>query len=192
MALIILISTGLFILAVGGYFTMLYNGLIMVKNNIDKAWANIDVLLKQRHDEIPKLIDVCKGYMDHERGTLEAVIRARQGVMGAQGPAAMGQAEGALQTAMRQLFALAENYPNLKAQSSFQQLQERVSALESQIADRREFYNDSVNTYNIRIQSMPDAFVASMLHLIPREMYKVDASEREDVKIDFMNGGRKG
>ena len=105
--------------------------------------------------------------------------------MSAQGPAAIGQAEGALQSAMRQLFALAENYPNLKAQTSFQQLQERVSALESQIADRREFYNDSVNTYNIRIQSMPDAFVAGMLHLTPREMYKVEAADREDVKISF-------
>ena len=182
---VILVVVGLFALVVVGYFVMLYNGLILVKNNIDKAWANIDVLLKQRHDEIPKLIDVCKGYMEHERGTLEAVIQARQGVMSAQGPAAMGQAEGALQTAMRQLFALAENYPNLKAQSSFQQLQERVSALESQIADRREFYNDSVNTYNIRIQSMPDAFIAGMLHLTPREMYKVDAADREDVKISF-------
>ena len=185
MTLVILVVAGLFVVIVVGYFTMLYNGLILVKNNIDKAWANIDVLLKQRHDEIPKLVDVCKGYMEHERGTLEAVIKARQGVMSAQGPAAMGQAEGALQTAMRQLFALAENYPNLKAQSSFQQLQERVSALESQIADRREFYNDSVNTYNIRIQSMPDAFVANMLRLTPREMYKVDATDREDVKISF-------
>src|SRR5437899_5528535 len=111
---VILVVVGLFVLVIVGYFVMLYNGLILVKNNIDKAWANIDVLLKQRHDEIPKLISVCEGYMGHERGTLEAVIQARQGVMSAQGPAAMGQAEGALQTAMRQLFALAENYPNLK------------------------------------------------------------------------------
>ena len=185
MVLIALIVSGLVVLVMGSYFVTIYNGLIALKNNIDKAWANIDVLLKQRHDEIPKLVDVCKGYMAHESGTLEAVIKARQGVMSAQGPAAMGQAEGALQTAMRQLFALAENYPNLKAQSSFQQLQERVSALESQIADRREFYNDSVNTYNIRIQSMPDLFVAGMLHLTPREMYKVEAADREDVKIDF-------
>ena len=185
MGFIALVVAGLVVFVGIAYFVAIYNGLITVKNNIDKAWANIDVLLKQRHDEVPKLIDTCKGYMDHERGTLEAVIKARQGVMSAQGPAAMGQAEGAFQTAMRQLFALAENYPNLKAQSSFQQLQERVSALESQIADRREFYNDSVNTYNIRIQSMPDAAIAGMLHLAPREMYKVDAADREDVKISF-------
>lgn len=185
MGLIIGVVAALVVIVGVSYFLSIYNGLIAVKNNIDKAWANIDVLLKQRHDELPKLIEVCKGYMEHERGTLEAVIKARQGVMSAQGPAAIGQAEGALQTAMRQLFALAENYPNLKAQTSFQQLQERVSALESQIADRREFYNDSVNTYNIRIQSMPDAFVAGMLHLSSREMYKVDTADREDVKISF-------
>jgi LemA protein len=185
MALVILIVAGLVALIAVSYFVVIYNGLIAVKNNIDKAWANIDVLLKQRHDEIPKLIDICKGYMEHERGTLEAVIKARQGVMSAQGPAAMGQAEGALQASLRQLFALAENYPNLKAQSSFQQVQERVSALESQIADRREFYNDSVNTYNIRIQSLPDSVVAGILTMTPREMYKVDAADREDVKISF-------
>src|SRR5579864_8825940 len=185
MVLVLIVVVGLVAFVAVAYFVTVYNGLIAVKNNIDKAWANIDVLLKQRHDEIPKLISVCEGYMTHERGTLEAVIKARQGVMSAQGPAAIGQAEGALQASMRQLFALAENYPNLKAQTSFQQLQERVSALESQIADRREFYNDSVNTYNIRIQSMPDLFVASMLHMTPREMYKVEAADREDVKIDF-------
>ena len=187
MALIILVVAGLIILIAVSYFVAIYNGLIAVKNNIDKAWANIDVLLKQRHDEIPKLVDICKGYMDHERGTLEAVIKARQNVMTAQtqGPAAVGQAEGFLQSSMRQLFAVAENYPNLKAQTSFQQVQERVSALESQIADRREFYNDSVNTYNIRIQSLPDAAVAGMMHLPPREMFKVNAMDREDVKISF-------
>jgi LemA protein len=185
MGLILLVVVGLIVLVAGVYFVSIYNGLISVKNNIDKAWANVDVLLKQRHDEIPKLVDICKGYMAHESGTLEAVIKARQGVMSAQGPAAIGQAEVALQSSMRNLLALAENYPNLKAQSSFQQIQERVSALESQIADRREFYNDSVNTYNIRIASLPDATVAAMLHLQPREMFKVDAADRDDVTIDF-------
>lgn len=185
MALVLLIVVGLAAVIVGGYFVAIYNGLILVKNNIDKAWANIDVLLKQRHDELPKLIEVCKGYMDHEKGVLDKVMQARQGLMSAQGPAQKGQAEGALQGALRQLFALAENYPNLKAQDSFQQLQNRVSALESQIADRREFYNDSVNTYNIRIQSLPDLFVARTLGMTPREMFKVAESDKEDVKISF-------
>lgn len=185
MELVIVVVAGLIVFVSVAYFVALYNGLITVKNNIDKAWANIDVLLKQRHDEIPKLVDTCKGYMAHESGTLEAVIKARQNVITAQGPAAIGQAEGALQTSMRQLFAVAENYPDLKAQSSFQQMQERVTALESQIADRREFYNESVNTYNIRIASLPDVFIAQTLHLQPREMYKVNSADREDVKISF-------
>jgi LemA protein len=185
MGLIILVVVVLAVVVIGGYFTTIYNGLIALTNNITKAWSNIDVLLKQRHDEIPKLVQICEGYMNHERGTLEAVMKARQGVMSAQGPAAIGQAEGALQGSMRQLFAVAENYPNLKAQTSFQQMQERVSALESQIADRREFYNDSVNTYNIRIASLPDVFLAKPMGLVPKEMFKVDAADREDVKIQF-------
>src|ERR1035437_1262420 len=150
MGLVMLVVIGLVAFISIAYFVAVYNGLITVKNNIDKAWANIDVLLKQRHDEIPKLIDICKGYMEHERGTLEAVIKARQNIISAQGPAAIGQAEGALQASMRQLFALAENYPNLKAQSSFQQMQERVSALESQIADRREFYRSEEHTSELQ------------------------------------------
>ncbi|MFA5975654.1 MAG: LemA family protein [Elusimicrobiota bacterium] len=187
MGLVLAVVIGLILLVTVIYSVSIYNGLILVTNNINKAWANIDVLLKQRHDELPKLIEVCKGYMAHEAGTLEAVIKARQSVMTAQGPAAIGQAEGILQGAMRQLFALAENYPNLKAQTSFQQLQERVSALESQIADRREFYNDSVNTYNIRIATLPDVFIARSIGLTAREMFQVAEGDREDVKISFKN-----
>jgi LemA protein len=185
MMLVLLVAVAIAAFIVVGYGVTIYNGLILVKNNIEKAWANIDVLLKQRHDELPKLIEVCKGYMEHERGVFDRVMQARQALMSAQGPAQKGQAEGALQGSLRQLFALAENYPNLKAQSSFQQLQDRVSALESQIADRREFYNDSVNTFNIRIQSIPDLFVARALGMTPKEMFKVDAADREDVKIAF-------
>jgi LemA protein len=185
MDLVLIVVVVLVVLAAVGYLVAIYNGLILVKNNIDKAWANIDVLLKQRHDELPKLIEVCKGYMDHEKTVLDRVMQARQALMAAPGPAQKGQAEGALQGALRQLFALAENYPDLKAQASFQQLQTRVSALESQIADRREFYNDSVNTYNIRIASIPDMFVAAPMGLTPREMFKVADTDKEDVKISF-------
>jgi len=181
----LLVVAGLVLIVAGAYFVMVYNGLITVKNNIEKAWANIDVLLKQRHDELPKLVEVCKGYMEHERGVFDRVMAARAALMSASGPAAKGAAEGELQGSLRQLFALAENYPNLKAQSSFQQLQERVSALESQIADRREFYNDSVNAYNIRIESLPDVFVARSLGMAAKEMFQVAAADREDVKIAF-------
>lgn len=186
MVLVLIVVVVLVVIIATGYFTSIYNGLITLKNNIDKAWANIDVLLKQRHDELPKLLDVCKGYMGHESGVFANVMQARQNLMAAPGPAQKGQVEGALQNSLRQLFALAENYPNLKAQASFQQLQERISSIESQIADRREFYNDSVNSYNIRIASVPDMFVARMLALTPREMYKVASpAELEDVKMDF-------
>lgn len=185
MGVVIAVVIALVVVVAVSYGVSIYNGLILVTNNINKAWANIDVLLKQRHDELPKLVDCCKGYMEHEKGVFDRVMQARQVLMNAQGPAQKGQAEGELQGAMRQLFALAENYPNLKAQSSFQQLQERVSGLESQIADRREFYNDSVNTYNIRIASLPDVFVARMLGLGPREMYQVAPTDREDVKLNF-------
>ncbi len=185
MALIPLVVMVLVVLVVGVYITSLYNGLVMLKNNIEKAWSNIDVLLKQRHDELPKLVEVCKGYMAHESGALEKVMNARQGLISAQGPTAKGEAEGQLQGALRQLFALAESYPDLKAQASFAQLQTRISSLESEIADRREFYNESVNTYNIRIESIPDTFLAKFLTYTKKEMFKVDVHERNDVKIRF-------
>lgn len=171
-----------------GYWMVLYNGLISVSKNIAKAWANIDVLLKQRHDELPKLVTLCKGYMAHENAVFDRVMRSREALFGAVGPVDKGHLEGELQSAVRQMFALAEGYPELKAQASFQQLQMRVSALESQIADRRELYNETVNIYNVRIASMPDVFVARRLELHPQEMYKIDTMDRNDVPLDFGSG----
>lgn len=185
MAMAILVVLAVALLVVAVYGVSIYNGLILVANNIAKAWANIDVLLKQRHDEIPKLVKICQGYMEHEKGVFENVLKAREALMAAKGPAAAGRAEGVMEGSLKQLFALAENYPNLKAQSSFQQMQERVSGLESQIADRREFYNDSVNIYNIRIASLPDTFVAKLLNMQPKEMFQVSESDKQDVEISF-------
>jgi LemA protein len=187
MGLILVVAVLLVVGIVIAYGIGIYNGLILLSNNIKKAWANIDVLLKQRYDEIPKLIKICEGYMDHEREIFDRVMKARENMMAAKGPAQAGVADGMLQASLRQLFALAENYPNLKAQSSFQQMQERVSSIESQIADRREFYNDSVNTYNIRIASIPDMFFAGPMGFTAKEMFQVNAAEREDVKIEFSN-----
>ena len=167
------------------YFVSVYNGLIVVSRNIDKAWANIDVLLKQRHDEIPKLIKVCEGYMKYERETLEKITAARTACMGAKGVAESSQAEGQLAMSLKTLFAVAENYPDLKANQNFIQLQQRVSYLESQIADRREFYNDSVNNYNIRINEIPDMFVARMLTMQPKELFKIAEEDRKDADISF-------
>jgi LemA protein len=167
------------------YFISVYNGLIMLSRNIDKAWANIDVLLKQRHDEIPKLVKVCEGYMQYERETLERITKARTACMSAKGPGQSAQAENMLAGALKSLFAVAEQYPDLKANQNFMQLQNRVTDLENQIADRRELFNDSANNYNIRIHQIPDMFVAGILNMKEKELFKVSQEDREDVSIDF-------
>ena len=167
------------------YLGTIYNGLVMVKNNIAKAWSNIDVLLKQRHDEISKLIKTCEAYMQYEKDTLAKVITLRDNARSSQGVAQKAAQEGELTGAINRVFALAENYPDLKAQASFQQLQGRITALESEIADRREFYNESVNNYNIRIQSVPDVLVAAVMGLGRQEMFKVSEADRADVPIDI-------
>jgi LemA protein len=168
-----------------GYLTMLYNGLIAVKNNVDKAWANIDVLLKQRHDELPNLLEVCKGYMKYEGDTLDRVTRARSQFSQAQSVDQKVEASAAMSGALGRLLATAENYPDLKANNDFLHLQNRISELESQIADRREFYNDSVNVFNTRIQEMPDAQLAGPMNLHPRTMFQVAEEDKAPVKISF-------
>ena len=167
------------------YFVAVYNGLIVVSRNIQKAWANIDVLLKQRYDEIPKLVKLCETYMQYERATLEKITQARAAFMGAKTVGEVAGAENQMSGALKSLFALAENYPDLKANQNFIQLQQRVSYLESQIADRREFFNDSVNSYNIRINQIPDVFVARMLSMQEKEMFKVVEAQREDPGINI-------
>ena len=187
MIVTIVVLAALFFVVVGVilYFVAAYNGLIVVSRNIDKSWANIDVLLKQRHDEIPKLVKVCEGYMKYERETLEKITAARTACIQAKSVGESTQAEGELARSLKTLFAVAENYPELKANQNFTQLQQRVSYLESQIADRRELYNDTVNTYNIRINEIPDLFVARMLHLQPRELFKIIEEDNKDVDINF-------
>lgn len=178
----------LFLFAIFGvitYVVTIFNGLVTLKNDIDKAWANIDIMLKQRHDELPKLLDVCKGYMDFERDTFQKVTQARSMYQQAVSMDQKAQADQSMTSALRGFFAVAENYPELKANNNFMRLQERITELESQIADRREFYNDSVNTFNIRIQQMPDTFVASFMNLQPRPMFKVEEADRADVPMSF-------
>ena len=168
-----------------GYGIAIYNGLIAMKNNIGRSWANIDVLLKQRHDELPKLVNTCEQYMKHERSVFDKLSEARAALMGARSVGERAEAEGMLTRALGQVFAVAEAYPNLKADQSFLQLQTRISQIENQIADRREFYNDTVTTYNTRIQQVPDAIVANWLALGPAELFKVDEVDRRDVEIKF-------
>ncbi len=165
------------ILAVVGIFVYLitiYNSLVRLKNDIDKAWANIDVLLKQRHDELPKLIETCKGYMQYEQKTFQLITEARTAFMKAGSVGEKAQADNMISGALKSLFAVAENYPELKANNNFMQLQKRISELEEKIADRREFFNDDVNTYNIRIQQLPDVFIAHLMNLQRKDLFKVD------------------
>jgi LemA protein len=173
---------------VGGavaYVVTLYNGLVAVKNNVDKAWANIDVLLKQRHDELPNLVEVCKGYMKYEQDTFQRITEARSAYTRATTVDQKAEASADLTSAVGRLIATAENYPELKANNNFMQLQSRITELESEIADRREFYNDSVNTFNIRIQEMPDAILARNMGLTPRAMFHVAEEDKAPVKISF-------
>jgi LemA protein len=168
------------------YIIMLYNSLVSVKNNIAKAWSNIEILLKQRHDELPKLIDTCKQYMKHEQDTLEKVMLARSQVSKAQQSHdvnALGTAEGALRTGLGHLFAVAEAYPELKANENFLHLQSRISGLENAIADRREFYNESVNINNVRIEQFPDLLVAKLFHFPRFELMRFASEELRDIDI---------
>ena len=170
------------------YLTMLYNNLVQVKHNVAKAWANIDVLLKQRHDELPKLVETCKQYMKFEQDTLQKVIEARSRVFAAreaQNISALGTAEAGLRASVGNLFAVAEQYPDLKTNQTFLQLQSRISGLENAIADRREFYNDMVTTFNTRLDQLPDKFVAQWLNYTPAEFFKVADADRQDVEIHF-------
>ena len=165
------------------YFVIIYNGLITVKNGVHKAWSNIDVLLKQRYDELPKLVKVCERYMKHEADTLLKVIEARSLMAGAQSMDERGKAEGMLTGALKSLFALSENYPDLKADGRFAQLQTRITELEEEIADRRELFNESVNIYNIRLEKLPDVFVARLLKYQPKELWQIETEERKDPTI---------
>ena len=193
-ALTLLFAIGV-IIAV--HLALTYNGLVLVKNNVAKAWANIDVLLKQRHDELPKLIEVCKQYKQFEQETLVRVAEARSRVAAAQDArnlAALGPAEGALRAGVAQVFAIVEAYPDLKSNQSFMQLQSRITGLENAIADRREYYNDSVNVNNIRIQQFPEAFVARAFGFKEARMLDFDAQETADVDVKslFISGESAG
>lgn len=177
----------LFLIGAVLYTVILYNGLVRLRNENDRALANIDVLLKQRHDEIPNLVESVKGYMQHEQQTLVALTQARAASMNAASIGQKAAADVKMATALRGLFAVAENYPQLKANENFLKLQARISELEERIADRREFFNDDVNTYNTRIAQIPDTFVASFLGLKSRPMFQVAEEDRKPVEVSFQS-----
>ena len=168
------------------YGIIIYNGLVQIKHAVAKAWANIDVLLKQRHDELPKLVENCKQYKQFEQETLQRVIEARSRVHVAREKLdipALGQAEGALRAGLGQLFAVAEAYPELQANEQFLQLQQRITALENTIADRRELYNESVNINNVRIEQFPDTIVAHIFSFEAKPLLEFATVEKADVDL---------
>ncbi len=180
----------LIILAVFGlifaYGAVLYNHLVALRENVKKNWANIDVLLKQRHDELPKLVDTCKEYMGYEQETLRQVMEARTRVSQAQQSGdvnAVGKAETQLRMGLGSLFAVAEDYPDLKANESFQHLTKRISSLEESIADRRELYNASVNLNNIRVDQFPDLLIARFFNFVKSELLEFSDEEKADVDV---------
>jgi len=168
------------------YGVMIYNNLVSLKHAVTKAWANIDVLLKQRHDELPKLVATCKQYMKYEQETLERVMKARAAVSSAMRKGdvgAVGAAESEMRLGLGNLFAVAENYPELKANESFLHLQSRITGLENSIADRREFYNETVNNNNVRIEQFPDVLLANWFKFKPAELLEFEEGEISDVNV---------
>jgi len=174
------------VVVVIGYAILIYNNLVSLKHAVSQAWANIDVLLKQRHDELPKLVETCKQYMQYEKDTLEKVMQARAAVSDARARgdvAGVGAAESTLRLGLGNLFAVAEAYPDLKANQSFQHLQTRISGLENSIADRREFYNAAVNQNNVRIEQFPDVLVANAFGFKSAQLLEFSEGEKADVDV---------
>jgi LemA protein len=178
---------GLFVLivAVALAVVALYNRLIVLRNRVDNAWAQIDVQLKRRYDLIPNLVETVKGYAGHERETLERVVQARSMAMSAQGVEQQGAAENMLTGALKSLFALSEAYPDLKANQNFMQLQEELTSTESKIAYARQFYNDSVMSFNTAIQSFPANVFAGIFGFVKRDYFEVEPAVAEAPRVSF-------
>jgi LemA protein len=168
------------------FFIGIYNGLVRLRNRVDNAWSQIDVQLKRRHDLIPNLIETVKGYAAHEQGTFEKVVQARNAAMSAQGPEQTAQAENVLTGALKSIFALAEAYPDLKANQNFLALQEELTSTEDRISYSRQFYNDSVLKYDNKLETFPSNTIAGMFNFKGREYFKTDdPTDREVPKVQF-------
>jgi LemA protein len=164
-----------------------FNGIVQRRNQVDDAWSQIDVQLKRRHDLIPNLVSSVKGYMQFEQDTLTKVTNARAAAVaaGAQGPAAQAQAENTLTQSLRSLFAVVENYPDLKANQNVISLQEELTTTENKISFARQFYNDSVMAYNTKIQQFPSNTIAGMFNFTPRQLFEGDAADHEVPQVDL-------
>ncbi len=180
-----------FIVIVLVYSIMIYNSLVDLKHSVSQAWSNIDILLKQRHDELPKLVETCKQYMGYEQETLRQIITARSRVATAREAGdigALGSAENMLRTGLGSLFAVVEDYPELKASEKFQHLQTRITHLENSIADRREYYNEAVKINNVRIEQFPEVIIASWFRFKARDLLEFDDADKQDVDMGKLFG----
>lgn len=173
------------VLVGGGWIVAMYNGIVTVRNNVQNAWHNIDVVLQQRNEELPKLVDACKAYMKHESGLLERLVQLRTGYAQAREIDQKVAAANQISDLLRQLKMVWEQYPDLKAVQSFLQVQERVGAVESKIADHREIFNDAVNIYNIQIERLPDLFMARVMGARRHAFLAVPEDKKGDLKLDF-------
>jgi LemA protein len=173
------------VVLIGLFFWLGYNGLVKRRNQVDNAWSQIDVQLKRRHDLIPNLVETVKGYAAHERGTFEAVTQARANAINAQTPADQAQAENVLSGALKSLFAVAEAYPDLKANQNFLNLQEELTSSEDRVAYARQYYNDSVLSYNTQIQKFPTVLLAGMFNFDKREFFDAAPEETETPQVQF-------
>jgi LemA protein len=182
---IVLIVLLVLVVVLGIYLVVTYNGLVSLKNRIENAWAQIDVQLKRRYDLIPNLVETVKGYATHERETLDAVIKARNMAMAAEGPHDQAAAENVITGALKSVFALSEAYPDLKANQNFLQLQEELTGTEGRIAYARQFFNDVVNKYNTKIQSFPAVLIARRMGFVEREYFEADDESRGPVQVQF-------
>ncbi len=184
MMLVLLVFIGGMILIIMS-FAGTYNALVRLRNQVDNAWAQIDVQLKRRHDLIPNLIETAKGYMTHERETLEAIVEARSKAMGAQTVGEKSKTEGFLSEAMSKFFLVVENYPDLKANQNFLALQEELTSTENKIAFARQAYNDQILSFNNKTEMFPSNIVAGMFNFTKREFFEIEAEEREAPKVQF-------
>jgi len=182
---IVLLAIGAVIVLLVLFFVFAYNSLVTMRMRIDNAWSQIDVQLKKRYDLIPNLVETVKGYTKHEKTVFESVTKARANALGAQTVSEKAKAEGELSQALKSIFAVAEAYPKLEASANFKMLQEELSGIEGKIAYARQFYNDTVMSYNTSIQTIPTNIVAGMFGFIARDFFKAGETERENVKVKF-------
>jgi LemA protein len=183
--MVVVIVIVVIVVLIGLFFWLGFNGLVKRRNAVDNAWSQIDVQLKRRHDLIPNLVETVKGYAAHERGTFEAVTNARANAINAQSPAEQAQAENVLSGALKSLFAVAEAYPDLKANQNFLNLQEELTSSEDRVAYARQYYNDSVLSYNTQIQKFPTVLLAGMFHFEKREFFDAAPEETETPQVQF-------